>query len=77
MDILNEFNTIEEARIFFCIKNNLVEDVWAHTDESRAKIATKLGVAEITVKTNLRSLCDKGLIYRIERGKYRITNRLR
>lgn len=72
-EIVNKLKSINELQLLIYLNE---QENWNHCSVNRAYLSNYLDIAEITLKKNLRSLLDKGLIEKISKGIYKVNKKL-
>lgn len=67
--IVNKLKSINELQLLIFIESR---PQWIHNAEGREYISKLIGIAEITVKKNLKSLLQQTFINKISKGIYTI-----
>lgn len=67
--VVNKLKSINELQLLSFME---MRPQWIHNKEGREFISNLFGIAEITVKTTLKSLLQKTFIEKISKGVYRI-----
>jgi len=67
--IVNKLKSINELQLLTYLSKT---DTWTHNRFARECASEFLGIAEITLKKNLKSLLQKTFIEKISKGVYRI-----
>ncbi len=71
-DVNKYFNTMDELLIYAQIYRQSLHNIWQHNAITRGKIASQLGLAEITIKVALKAMLLKGTLSRDKRGMYKL-----
>lgn len=71
--IVNKLKSINELQLLIYLSNT---DTWTHNRFARECAAEFLGIAEITLKKNLKSLLQKTFIKKISKGVYKVNKKI-
>lgn len=73
MTDLSLFDSIEECLVYNYVNHFSKDGQWRHTSYTRAQIANKVQVAEITVKVLLKTLLNKGALVKPKKAVYELS----